>query len=96
MRGNISARAAYSSGGFTAGNDKATRYPVCITDTAAGLDVAITSPTGATVLTASQPGADLPAGPARVLFATHGYTPTKSETGYPIGFTFHWDNFVVR
>jgi hypothetical protein len=79
---------SYFSGGF----DKATRYPVCLTDNGNGtvtFDVASASATTA---------GSFPDGPVRVVFYDHSYTPDKSNgEGWPvIGYTFHWDNIVVK
>ena len=40
-----------------------------------------------------------PDGAVKVVFQDHNYTPTKSDNGvggWPIGFTWHWDEIVVR
>ena len=39
-----------------------------------------------------------PSGPVKVVFQDHNYTPTKSDNGVgtPVGFTWHWDNLIVR
>jgi hypothetical protein len=74
---------------FNAGTDKATRHPVTLTDNGNGT---ITFTAGPARATAS---GRFPACPCRVVFYDHDYTPTKSESGYPIGFTFHWDNIIV-
>ena len=39
-----------------------------------------------------------PRGDVRVVFKDHGYTPLKSESGFPYGhptFTWHWDDLLV-
>lgn len=85
-----------TSGAFTAGEDKMTRYEWCVIDDQAGITVTISDPTGIELTRASQPGGDFPAGDVRVVLADHNYTPLKSESGTPIGFTWHWDNLIVR
>jgi hypothetical protein len=81
------------SGGFVsfdAGSDKMTRHPVTLSDNGAGT---LTFNVAGKVKTA--PGS-FPACPCRVVFYDHNYTPEKSESGPPIGFTWHWDNIIVE
>jgi hypothetical protein len=77
-------------GSYTAGTDKATRHPVTLTDNGNGTITWTVGPQSATAT------GRFPACPCRVVFYDHDYTPEKSESGYPVGFTFHWDNIVVR
>lgn len=71
-------------------NDKMTRHPVCFTDNGDGT---LTFTVAGVSMTRS---GSFPAGPVRVVIYDHNYTPTKSESGYPQGFTWHWDNLIVR
>jgi hypothetical protein len=69
-------------------NDKMMRHPVTLTDNKNGtitFDVAGVSVTRA---------GSFPACPCRVVFLDQNYTPDKD--GIPQGYTWHWDNIVVR
>lgn len=74
-------------------NDKATRHPVSLVDNGDGT---VTFTVAGVSVT--RPGA-FPAGPVRVVFYDHNYTPDKSiqETGVlPQGHTWHWDNIIIN
>lgn len=77
------------SGGFNAGSDKMTRYPMVLKDNGNGTITFTANGSGGTA------NGSFPACPCRVVFYDHNYTPTKSESGYPRGFTWHWDNIKV-
>lgn len=79
------------SGTFNAGTDKMTRYPVTFSDDGSGTVTFRVAETAVRTIVGSFPEC-----PCRVVFYDHNYTPTKSETGFPIGFTWHWDNIVVE
>lgn len=79
-----------TTGQFSAGSDKMTRHPVSLVDNGNGT---VTFTVAGVSRTAS---GSFPACPCRVVFYDHNYTPDKSEFGYPIGHTWHWDNVVVR
>lgn len=87
---------------FDAGSDKATRYPACFRDNQDGtLTYEMTGPRngGDTVVMESfTVSGAFPAGPKKVVFQDHNYTPTKNDNGvgYPIGFTWHWDDISIR
>jgi hypothetical protein len=75
-----------------ASSDKATRYPVTLTDNKNGT---ITFTVNG--ISATRAGS-FPACPCRVVIADHNYTPDKSERGGRVTnpYTWHWDNVVVR
>lgn len=87
---------------FDAGSDKATRYPACFRDNNDGtLTFEMTGPRDggdAIVLESFTVPGEFPQGPKKVVFQDHNYTPTKSDNGvgYPIGFTWHWDDISIR
>jgi hypothetical protein len=79
---------------FDAGDDVATRYPMCFEDDGAGtLTTTITNPTtGATLLSHSRAGS-FPKGPTKVMFEFKYYTPTKD--GAVVSTTWHLDSVGV-
>ena len=84
-----------------ADNDKATRYPSCFTDNLDGtMTFTMTGPKdgGAVATESFTVNGSFPSGPVKVVFQDHNYTPTKSDNGVgtPVGFTWHWDNLIVR
>ncbi len=86
---------------FDAGDDKATRYPACFRDNGNGtLTFTMTGPKdgGAVATESYTTSGRFPAGPVKVVFQDHNYTPTKSDNGVgtPIGYTWHWDDIVIR
>ena len=68
---------------------KAIRRPFSMTDNRNGT---ITVNYGG-VRTFTVPGS-FPAGGFVVVFKDHNYTPDKD--GLPVGYTWHWDNIIVR
>lgn len=89
-------------GGLKIGNTKTTaranpsptnkmlRHPVSLVDNGNGT---ITFTVAGVSATAN--GA-FPQCPCRVVLYDHNYTPNKSESGFPIGYTWHWDNIIVK
>lgn len=73
-------------------DDKARRYRHCVTDNGDGT-LTIAQERDGGLYTEVVDGR-LPDGAARVLFVDDTYTPTKD--GPVPGFTWHWDNVVVR
>jgi hypothetical protein len=70
-------------------NDKAKRHPISLVDNRNGT---ITFTVAGVSVTRS---GSFPACPCRVVFYDHKYTPNKMD-GAPAGYTWHWDNIVVR
>jgi hypothetical protein len=84
--GNLKIGNNQVAGQFVAGSDKATRYPVCLRDNGNGT---VTFDVNGRSATSS---GSFPAGPKRVVFYDHNYTPDKDGT--PIGHSWHWDNII--
>lgn len=72
----------------TAGNDKASRFPVTLVDNGNGTITASVNGNAGTT------SGSFPECPCRVVFYDHNYDPDKD--GMPVGHTWHWDNFVIR
>ena len=84
-----------------AGGDKMSRYPACFADNGDGtVTFTITGPIdgGAVGTRSFTRSGSFPSGPVKVIFQDHNYTPTKSDNGVgaPVGFTWHWDDIVIR
>ena len=77
---------------YSAGADKATRHPVSLVDNGNGTVTFTVAGQSATV------AGSFPECPCRVVFYDHSYTPNKNEwaPGTQRGYTYHWDNIVVR
>ena len=78
---------------FSAGDDRATRWPVSLVDNRNGTVTFNVADRSATV------SGSFPECPCRVVFYDHNYTPDKSAAdGFPFsgGHTLHWDNIIVR
>ena len=81
-----------TDGFFSAGSDKRTRHPVSLTDNGNGTVTFSVAGVSRTV------SGSFPECPCRVVFYDHDYTPDKNEWGPGVqyGYTYHWDNIVVR
>jgi hypothetical protein len=79
-----------STGSNPTPTDKATRHPVSLIDNKNGTVTFTVA--GVSVTRAGS----FPACPCRVVFYDHKYTPNKMDGGPPRGYTWHWDNIVVR
>jgi len=90
--GGMAIRDQHLNAGFDAGADKATRHPVCLVD---NQDGTVTFTVAGSSGTAPD---SFPAGPVRVVFFDHNYTPDKSESSFGVqrGYTWHWDNIEIE